>query len=109
MKKADNFDPSKWLVENKLTTQSRLNENQYFIRTKYTVNKNWFNDPLEVLKTTLYGLKVANTIDSSEVKDIEYEGDDFVAYVNFHTNLDKPSFIEKLEGSSTTSEHWEIL
>ena len=28
MKKADNFDPSKWLVENKLTTQSRLNEEE---------------------------------------------------------------------------------
>ena len=26
MRKADNFDPSKWLVENKITTQSRLNE-----------------------------------------------------------------------------------
>ena len=26
MKKADNFDPAKWLVENKLTSQSRLNE-----------------------------------------------------------------------------------
>jgi hypothetical protein len=29
MKKADNFDSSKWLVENKITTQSRLNEEQY--------------------------------------------------------------------------------
>ena len=28
MKKADNFDPSKWLVENKITFQSRLNENE---------------------------------------------------------------------------------
>ena len=28
MKKADNFDASKWLVENKITTQSRLNENK---------------------------------------------------------------------------------
>ena len=28
MKKADNFDASKWLIENKITTQSRLNENQ---------------------------------------------------------------------------------
>ena len=28
MKKADNFDASKWLVENKITTQSRLNENE---------------------------------------------------------------------------------
>ena len=28
MKKSDNFDANKWLVENKITTQSRLNENQ---------------------------------------------------------------------------------
>jgi hypothetical protein len=28
MKKADNFDATKWLVENKITTQSRLNENK---------------------------------------------------------------------------------
>lgn len=26
MKKADNFDAKQWLVENKITTQSRLNE-----------------------------------------------------------------------------------
>jgi hypothetical protein len=26
MKKADNFNPGKWLVENKLTNQSKLNE-----------------------------------------------------------------------------------
>jgi hypothetical protein len=26
MKKSDNFDTKKWLVENKVTTQSRLNE-----------------------------------------------------------------------------------
>ena len=28
MKPADNFDTKKWLVENKITTQSRLNENK---------------------------------------------------------------------------------
>jgi hypothetical protein len=28
MKKADNFDASKWLTENKITTQSRLNEDE---------------------------------------------------------------------------------
>ena len=36
MKKADNFDASKWLTENKITTQSRLNEgkikNQYVVK-----------------------------------------------------------------------------
>jgi hypothetical protein len=28
MKKADNFNVNKWLIENKITTQSRLNENK---------------------------------------------------------------------------------
>jgi len=28
MKKADNFDAGKWLVENKITTQSHLNEDE---------------------------------------------------------------------------------
>lgn len=28
MKKADNFNVKQWLVENKVTTQSRLNENE---------------------------------------------------------------------------------
>jgi hypothetical protein len=36
MKKADNFDASKWLTENKITKQSRLNEgkvkNQYVVK-----------------------------------------------------------------------------
>ena len=31
MKKSDNFDASKWLVENKITTQSRLNENDDYV------------------------------------------------------------------------------
>jgi len=29
MKKADNFDAGKWLVENKITTQSKLNEDNF--------------------------------------------------------------------------------
>ena len=31
MKKADNFDSSKWLTENKITTQSNLNEEERFL------------------------------------------------------------------------------
>jgi hypothetical protein len=27
MKKADNFNPGKWLVENKITSQSKIDEN----------------------------------------------------------------------------------
>jgi hypothetical protein len=42
MKKADNFDASKWLVENKITTQSRLNENQ--VNNKYVVKDEELSD-----------------------------------------------------------------
>jgi hypothetical protein len=42
MKKADNFDASKWLVENKITTQSRLNEQKYIKidNSEYYVDEN---------------------------------------------------------------------
>ena len=33
MKKADNFNPSKWLIENKITTQSSLKENDILNNT----------------------------------------------------------------------------
>jgi hypothetical protein len=39
MKKADNFDASKWLVENKITTQSRLNEIEFLELAKKEINK----------------------------------------------------------------------
>jgi hypothetical protein len=42
MKKADNFNPGKWLVENKITFQSRLNENQ--INNKYVVKDDELSD-----------------------------------------------------------------
>jgi hypothetical protein len=35
MKKADNFNAGKWLVENKLTTQSRLNEEEMLSYPQY--------------------------------------------------------------------------
>ena len=47
MKKADNFNPGKWLVENKITTQSRINEeNQpYKVLSKKT-KKSEFGDEI---------------------------------------------------------------
>jgi hypothetical protein len=39
MKKVDNFDSSKWLTENKITTQSRLNENEALSIPKSLVGK----------------------------------------------------------------------
>ena len=47
MRKADNFDSSKWLVENKITTQSKLNEKPDWVNPKgdpYGINIK--NDPL---------------------------------------------------------------
>jgi len=45
MKKADNFDAKQWLVENKLTTQSRLNEeNQPYKVISKKTQKNEFGD-----------------------------------------------------------------
>jgi hypothetical protein len=42
MKKADNFDAKQWLVENKITTQSRLNEQKYIKidNSEYYVDEN---------------------------------------------------------------------
>jgi hypothetical protein len=39
MKKVDNFDSSKWLIENKITTQSRLNENRFMSGMKFIEEK----------------------------------------------------------------------
>ena len=41
MKKADNFDTSKWLVENKITFQSRLNESNSFYQDMMSSNPGW--------------------------------------------------------------------
>jgi hypothetical protein len=54
MKKADNFDSSKWLIENKITTQSRLNEVTYNLETgEYEEdspkNKNFTPKELDVM------------------------------------------------------------
>jgi hypothetical protein len=47
MKKADNFDAGKWLVENKLTTQSNLNEGK--VKNQYVVK-----DEEEVMNTEIF-------------------------------------------------------
>ena len=49
MKKADNFNASKWLVENKITTQSRLNENESFQKPSEDLD-------IENLKKRYYGI-----------------------------------------------------
>lgn len=110
MKKADNFDAKQWLIENKITTQSRLNEEQYLVNTSYTVPKNWFGSPLEVLETNIFSLKKDNIISSGEIKNMKYDNDNFIAQVTFVTNdLSRPEFLKKLQDTSTRVEKWELL
>ena len=59
MKKADNFNASKWLVENKLTTQSRLNEEKTF------------ND-----SDKAYGILFVDNDDEEEIGNVDYMWDD---------------------------------
>jgi hypothetical protein len=93
MKKADNFDASKWLVENKITTQSRLNEstNNNDLKLYYDilmdvggedlageykdiqVKANKFNSILDFIKNDL---EILAQDDEDQVNDIKT---DFVA------------------------------
>ena len=62
MKKADNFNPGQWLVENKLTNQSKLNEMPIIV--------NPVLDPL-------------TKIIKSKIKDLETQMVDGVLHVDF--------------------------
>lgn len=86
MKKADNFDSSKWLVENKVTFQSRLNENfeetheylqispenfqpgDYFLRTPVYDNSGEFFDHKEKIKILSIDLPKDGRGNTSKVK-----------------------------------------
>jgi len=80
MKKADNFDPSKWLVENKITTQSRLNEDK--IKNQYVVEDDGFYmiDP----KKAFEYLKQFNSKEVSAKQFIKDEE----GFEEFESNLD---------------------
>ena len=59
MKKADNFDAKQWLVENKVTFQSRLNEEKTF------------ND-----SDKAYGILFVDNDDEEEIGNVDYMWDD---------------------------------
>jgi hypothetical protein len=68
MKKADNFDASKWLVENKITTQSRLNESTN-------------NNDLKLYYDTL--MDVGDEDLAGEYKDIQVKANNFNSISDF--------------------------
>ena len=86
MKKSDNFNASKWLIENKVTFQSRLNENfeetheylqispenfqpgDYFLRTPVYDNSGEFFDHKEKTKILSIDLPKDGRGNTSKVK-----------------------------------------
>jgi hypothetical protein len=92
MKKADTFNPGKWLVENKITTQSRLNENEEFdndfpsldyntirnfIKSKgYEINGDYYDGGFDVNNgeyfVGVFDDHIAVTDNDGQVKDIPF-------------------------------------
>ena len=72
MKKADNFDASKWLVENKVTTQSKLNEekNQFNGKSLDVYKENFkLLKTKETPKTTVYTFEFPQEINNKVIND----------------------------------------
>jgi len=96
MKKADNFDAKKWLVENKITTQSRINEVEDTLK----------QDILDFWDTQL---------DDAAQSDGEYEAewdtdffiDNYPEYKERKAEVEKVVKILKKEGTLTSSEFWD--
>jgi hypothetical protein len=83
MKKADNFDPGKWLVENKLTNQSCLNE---------TVLKIYKYDPSSY---KLEDVEVEEYPSQEEAKKAAVAYNWQIAWDNGDTDLSKEEYISK--------------
>jgi hypothetical protein len=93
MKKADNFDAKQWLVENKITTQSRLNENEEFsddfpsldyntitnfIKSKgYKITSDYYDGGFDVNDgeyfVGIFNDHIAVTDNNGQVKDIPFK------------------------------------
>ena len=92
MKKADNFDASKWLVENKITTQSRLKEE----KTWDDVDKELADEEAQDMKkartfiNTIQGKNAVRVIKALINKPYGYDELDEVLQI---LNLDRQNFI----------------
>jgi hypothetical protein len=79
MRKADNFDASKWLVENKITTQSRLNEdeNSFNPKAQYIINlykEMGDQSPEKNIIDNNYIMTVGGMVSMEEIEDIFGKG-----------------------------------
>ena len=81
---------------------------QYLIILEYRVDKDWFNDPSEVLKINLQELKIEKTISEFEIKQTEYTEKEFVSEIRVLSNLNKEDMFNHLKNHSTRIEKWNI-
>lgn len=81
---------------------------QYLIILEYRVDKDWFNDPSEVLKINLQELKIEKTISEFEIKQTEYTEKEFVSEIRVLSNLNKEDMFNHLKNNSTRIEKWNI-
>lgn len=86
-----------------------LNENKYLINLTYSVPKDWFGSPSEILKTSLFSMKKDNIISDFEIKNLDYVGNDFVATIKTISNVDKSTLMDYLKNHSTRIENWKLI
>ena len=91
MKKADNFEPSKWLVENKITFQSKLNEE---------TNKGNYNRALEVFQN-YEDEEILKDFLSSFPKNQDIDKNDFFKFAEKH--------YDDMSELSDTKNNWEYI
>ena len=99
MKKADNFNPGKWLTENKITTQSRLDETKYNYKEEKSfadVDKELADEEAQDIKkaktfvNTIQGKNAVRVIKALINKPYGYDELDEVLQI---LNLDRQNFI----------------
>ena len=86
-----------------------LKENKYLINLTYSVPKNWFNSPSDILKNNLFNMKKDNMISDFEIKNLDYINNDFVATIKTISNVDKSTLMSYLKNHSTRIENWELI
>lgn len=86
-----------------------LKENKYLINLTYSVPKNWFNNPSDVLKNNLFNMKKDNTINDFEIKNLDYTNNDFIATIKTISNIDKSALMSYLKNNSTRIENWKLI
>jgi len=120
MKKADNFDAKKWLVENKITTQSRLNEvNQPYKVISKETKKSEFGDEIydnyklelnDEMYTTpdelTFQLKTLGYVSSPKGKELDFDKlGNYFYYVETIISDENGNQLEKIPGEKVYGQY----